>query len=114
MALLQKLGYSSKDCQKIERIYKDTDYIVEQSCTVLNKVYDFYVGVEPMSAFIGNALIAAKPHHPILQYTLQMILRNHGDKAPNISSKSSFKTILEPASVFFPSLSIKPWDRMKT
>ena len=60
MALLQKLDYSSKDCQKIGRIYKDTDYIVEQSCTVLNKVYDFYVGVEPISAFIGNALMAAK------------------------------------------------------
>ncbi|GAO98807.1 glycosyltransferase sugar-binding region containing DXD motif protein [Caedimonas varicaedens] len=91
--------------EKIGGVYKDTDYIVEQSCTVLNKVYDFYAGVEPMSAFIGNALIAAKPHHPILQYTLQMIVRNHEGKAPayikTIPSKSGFKTILETGPSIF-------------
>ncbi len=71
-----------------------------------------------MSTFIGNALIVTKPHHPILQYTLQMILRNHGDKESLRISRISLpkvdlKQSLKPTPVFFPSLSIKPRDRMK-
>lgn len=80
-------------------IYKDTDYLIARSCIVLNKVYDFYAGIEPMSTFIGNAFIAAKAHHPVLQHVIKMILRNHTDAAPpyikKISKQDAFRTVLE-------------------
>lgn len=57
-------------------IYKDTDYRFGQSPIVLNCLYDSYYGLEPQSVYLGNALMAAKPNHPITRKALELIDRN--------------------------------------
>lgn len=85
--------------KKMGGIYKDTDYRLMQSCNVLTRLYDFFVGLEPMSNFIGNAFIAAKPNHPVISGVLDLVVRNYDrHKSPKyiteIKDNDGFKTIL--------------------
>lgn len=85
--------------KKMGGIYKDTDYRLMQSCNVLTRLYDFFVGVEPMSNFIGNAFIASKPNHPVISGVLDLVVRNYDrHKSPKyiaaIPDNDGFKTIL--------------------
>lgn len=78
-------------------IYPDTDYLLAQSPLFLNRTYDFFAGIEPMSALVANSFIAAKPAHPIIDEALRLMVRNFSDKAPryikDIDPNSGFKTI---------------------
>ncbi|HXF90967.1 MAG TPA: glycosyltransferase [Candidatus Nitrosotenuis sp.] len=78
-------------------IYLDTDYEVFQSMKGLNTMYDFYCAIEPMSNFICNAIVAAAPHHPVIQKALELIKRNSNPEtvpAYIAPSESGFRTIL--------------------
>lgn len=57
--------------------YRDTDYRIHQSLDPLLMSYDFVASREPMSTFIGNAFIAVKPNHPIINAYLELISRNY-------------------------------------
>lgn len=50
-------------------VYVDCDVESFQPLDILHHSYDFYAGIEPVECgrLIGNAIIAAKPHHPIMQ-----------------------------------------------
>ncbi|MDP3532621.1 MAG: glycosyltransferase [Alphaproteobacteria bacterium] len=65
-------------------IYLDTDYEGFHSFKGLNALYDFYGAIEPMSHVIGNAILAAKPHHPVVEKMVELIGRNLSrDKRPD-------------------------------
>ena len=78
-------------------IYPDTDYLITQSPLFFNYLYDFYAGIEPMSAFVANSYIASKPGHPIIKKALALMERNFTELAPEyiqtIDETSGFKTI---------------------
>ncbi len=57
-------------------IYKDTDYIFAQNPYLFMHMYDSFYGIEPMSTFLCNALMAAKPKHPITKAAIKLIKRN--------------------------------------
>lgn len=58
-------------------VYRDTDYRIHQSLDPLLYLYDFVASREPMSNFIGNAFIVAKPDHPLINTYLDLIGRNY-------------------------------------
>jgi len=62
--------------KRIGGIYKDTDYIFAQNPYLLMHMYDSFYGIEPMSTFLCNALMAAKPKHPITKAAIKLIERN--------------------------------------
>lgn len=79
--------------------YLDTDYELFQSLKPYSKVYDMVVAVEPMSAFICNAFIAACPNHPVVNKGLSLIVRNLNPETVPAYIKNNhdvgFKTIIE-------------------
>jgi|GEM_PF-3591415 len=77
----KKFGMASDICRlvvlkKYGGIYNDTDYILAQSPYLLMHWYDSFFGVEPMSTFLCNAFMAARPNHPIIKESLRLIKRN--------------------------------------
>lgn len=66
--------------QKFGGIYSDMDYEIynPQALFELMRKFDFLGGREKQSEFsyYGNAFIAAKPNHPIINEALRMSLRN--------------------------------------
>lgn len=65
-------------------IYLDTDYEGFHSFKGLNTLYDFYGAIEPMSHVVGNAILAAKPRHPVVEKMIELIGRNLSrDKRPD-------------------------------
>ncbi len=78
----KKFGRSS-DILRVEilkkkgGVYRDTDYRIHQSLDPLLYLYDFVASREPMSTFIGNAFIAVKPNHPLIDIYLDLISRNY-------------------------------------
>lgn len=85
--------------KKFGGIYKDTDYRFHQSFAPLLHLYNFFSCREPMSSFIGNAVIAASPDHPVINEYLALLERNYGGiSAPpyiqRIPEHDGFKTIL--------------------
>lgn len=84
---------------KMGGIYRDTDYRFSQSPRWLNMWYDSYVGIEPMSTFIGNALLAMKPQHPIIKTAISLVDRNLTDYTTpayieKITSDPQFTTVI--------------------
>jgi glycosyl transferase-like sugar-binding protein len=79
-------------------VYLDTDYEVFHNLKDLNKMYDLYVAQEPMSSFLCNAFIAAKPNHPMIETCLHLIKRNEDhNQMPNYvrdNTDAGFKTIV--------------------
>lgn len=56
------------------------------------------LGLEPMSVYLCNAFIGSKPNHPVLEKSLEMIMRNLSDDAPDYIKNvgdNGFKTIIE-------------------
>lgn len=65
-------------------IYLDTDYEGFHSFKGLNTLYNFYGAIEPMSHVVGNAILAASPHHPVVEKMVELIGRNLSvDKRPD-------------------------------
>lgn len=79
--------------------YLDTDYEVYQSLKPYSKVYDSIVALEPMSALICNAFIAARPEHEVINKALELINRNlNYETSPNYikyNTDNGWKTIIE-------------------
>lgn len=78
--------------------YLDTDIELYQSLKPYGKVYDMVVALEPMSILIGNALVAARPSHPVILKSLELINRNFSDDAPAYvknNADEGWKTIVE-------------------
>ncbi len=66
LAVVEQLGGS----------YDDTDYQDAQSSYLIHHWYNFFVGLEPMSNFLGNAKFGASPHHTVIKKALWLIKRN--------------------------------------
>lgn len=84
--------------KKYGGFYLDTDYELYQSLQVHAKAYDMIMGVEPMSAYLGNAFMGAAPDHPVIDKALEMVNRNFSDDCPGYikaAGDEGFKTILE-------------------
>ncbi len=59
---------------KLGGLYFDTDYDLLADPSKLHTQVDFYTGIEPFGKFkAGNAIIGAKPNHPIIKGMLQHI-----------------------------------------
>lgn len=76
-----KFGMASDICRlaalKVHGgFYYDTDYIVAQNPYLMMYWYDSFFGIEPMSTFLCNAFMAARPNHPIIKKALKLIARN--------------------------------------
>ena len=57
-------------------IYLDTDYELFNQIDDLAESYSFFAFEEPGNQFIGHAIVAAAPHHPIILEAENMIKRN--------------------------------------
>jgi mannosyltransferase OCH1-like enzyme len=78
--------------------YLDTDYELFQSLKPYSKAYDLIMGVEPMSVLLCNAFMGARPDHPVINKSLEMIQRNHSTEAPNYikaNTDEGWRTIIE-------------------
>jgi hypothetical protein len=80
-------------------IFEDIDFRRHQSIRPFAHAYDFLVGLEPMSVFLGNAFVGASPHHPIVSTYLNLVERNYDpDRVPEyikrVDEADGFKTIL--------------------
>ena len=109
-AIKQKKFGKATDILRLELLrliggyYLDTDYEVFQSLIPYSKAYDMVVGLEPMSAYLCNAFIAACPNHPVVQKGLEMIKRNLSNEAPDYvrnAPDNGFKTIVETGPIAF-------------
>lgn len=67
-------------------LYVDLDYLCLKSFNVLHHCYDFYVGIEPRlrkniganrDFLIGQALIASRPGHPVLERCVQELSKKN-------------------------------------
>lgn len=82
-------------------VYRDTDFEFIHSPEWLNQHLDFYSGKEDVSSTsAGNAMIGAKPNHPILIKALQTIEDNHNSAQKpaylnNIAYGLVFLTLIE-------------------
>jgi len=74
----------SSDILRVEALrkmgggYFDTDLLVFHSLKPYFYFYDSVFGVEPTSVYIGNAFMACKPDHPIMNELTNLIRRNLG------------------------------------
>lgn len=78
--------------------YLDTDYELFQSLAPYSKAYDMMMGLEPMSVYLCNAFMGARPDHPVVNKALEMIQRNLSENAPDYiknAPDNGFKTIIE-------------------
>jgi len=80
--------------------YMDTDYEVFQSLKPFSKVYDLVAAIEPMSAFLCNAFIGARPNHPVIHKYLDLIISNLRYAEKN-SGENGYKTIVETGPAVF-------------
>jgi len=100
-------------------VYIDVDYESIKPLDMLNHMYDFYTGVQPLdTSFVqlGAALFAARPGHPILKHCVETIKDDWKHKqivastGPLHFTKSFYQTIGKnntidvalPASYFYP------------
>jgi len=84
--------------RKMGGFYLDTDYELFQSLKPYSKAYDLFMGLEPMSVYLCNAFMGARQNHPVVNKSLEMILRNLGPEAPEYvknAPENGFKTIIE-------------------
>ena len=71
-------------------IYRDIDFEFIKNPIKFHYLVDFYGGLEGLeSATICNAMIAAKPHHPILKRALELIQHNLLYQPPYMLSAGS-------------------------
>ena len=102
-----KFGMAS-DILRVEAIremgggYLDIDLQTLQSLKLYFYAYNSLFGIEPMSEFIGNAFMAASPHHPVMQEMTRLIKRNFALKRANdktfysaIAPDNGFNTIVQ-------------------
>ncbi len=56
-------------------LYVDCDAECFKPFDALHATYDFYAGIEPMECgrLVGNAIIGAKPGHPIINYCIETV-----------------------------------------
>lgn len=60
-------------------VYADCDFECLKSFDILHRSYDLYAGIQPMDTgalWLNNALIGAKPNHPIIEDIIQSMHRN--------------------------------------
>lgn len=108
----QAINYGQKsDIARIEilerfgGLYVDTDFecIKPELFSRFNHMYDFYCGIEPLDLqrswlSISNALIASRPHHPLLKAFIAKV----GKRITRTSSVD--KIIFETGPAFFTEL----------
>lgn len=71
-------------------VYVDFDYQCLQPLTVLNYLYDFYIGIQPLdsgSVQLGSGLIGSVPGHPILRHMMHAV-REAWDKTMDIPNRT--------------------------
>lgn len=99
-------------------VYIDIDFECINALDVLNKKYDFYVGIQPLdeTLALGAALFAGLPGDPILKYSIDTIKNDNHKKTViertgpihftqsfwTLAEKVPGKVIAFPASYFYP------------
>ena len=57
-------------------VYLDTDYELANSLDELTENYSFFAFEEPGNQYIGHAIVASSPHHPVITEAEHLIKRN--------------------------------------